>query len=147
MQKPAFSFYLSCDINVACRVRVSDLQGQLASFRAHYDDNSDAKPTAVFVVARITSCEETLGLETRTTYVDSSPSGCVWGEWLTFCVKVRIASYPPPPWLASCPNLLSPAETAERLCDPPPLPSDSTGTCPTTPCCPLAYSSIERGVH
>lgn len=73
-------------------MRASDLQGQLPSYRNSnsLDDSSDVGPSAVCVAAQLTSAGDTLGLEARTTYVDSSTSGCVWGEWLTFCVKVRM---------------------------------------------------------
>ena len=68
-------------------MRVSDLQGQLPSFRHQYDERG-IRPTAAYVVAQLTAAQEDLGLDARTTYGESSSSGCVWGEWLTFCVKV-----------------------------------------------------------
>eukprot|EP00195_Chlamydomonas_chlamydogama_P005209 CAMPEP_0202907580 /NCGR_PEP_ID=MMETSP1392-20130828/43122_1 /ASSEMBLY_ACC=CAM_ASM_000868 /TAXON_ID=225041 /ORGANISM="Chlamydomonas chlamydogama, Strain SAG 11-48b" /LENGTH=284 /DNA_ID=CAMNT_0049596549 /DNA_START=57 /DNA_END=908 /DNA_ORIENTATION=- len=85
-----FNFYLSCDINQQVKVRVSDLQGRLPSFREVYDlDVPSTSTSAVYVVARLTAGKDLLGLEARTTYSDSAVSGCIWGEWLTFCVKYR----------------------------------------------------------
>eukprot|EP00798_Chlamydomonas_sp_ICE-L_P029143 gene29143-32361_t len=67
--KPGFSFYLSCDINL--------------------QESTSSRPTALHVVASISVAQEPFGLDARTVYADSSATGCVWAEWLTFVVKYR----------------------------------------------------------
>lgn len=46
---------------------------------------------AFYVVARLVSGGEPLTLESQTTYIDASPQGCLWGQQIGFCVKVRDA--------------------------------------------------------
>lgn len=48
-----------------------------------------APDCAFYVVARLVSGGEPLTLESQTTYVDASPQGCLWGQQIGFCVKVR----------------------------------------------------------
>lgn len=72
------------------KLKVCSLNGQLPSFRHSYDQLDGCRPTAAYVVARLVAGSETLGLETKTTYVESTPTGCNWGEWLTLCIKVSI---------------------------------------------------------
>ena len=109
--KAGFNFYLSCDVNIQVhaprhhvqthffyinareqvKIKVASLQGTLPSLRQHaLEARESVQPSALFVEAKLTTPEETLGLETKTTYADSQPLGCTWDEWLTFCVKVNM---------------------------------------------------------
>ncbi|KAL6752332.1 putative phosphatidylinositol 3-kinase [Haematococcus lacustris] len=84
----SFCFHLSCDINLQVRIRISNLLGELPWFRQTTEHGLSVLGAAS-VTASLRSACEVLGLETQTTYIEASPTGCVWGEWLTFCVKYR----------------------------------------------------------
>ena len=71
-------------------MRVSDLQGQLPSSCSACCGGQEASQPAVYVVAYLTAAGDVLGLDMRTTFAEAGPSGCAWGEWLTFCVKVCV---------------------------------------------------------
>ena len=111
---PSFSFYLSCDVNLQVRLKVSHLligsSVHHVGLHAEQTDmatasSSSSQPSfAMHVVARLTSDDgdQELALETYTCYrncltlasgggeEESSNAGaCIWNEMLTFCVKVR----------------------------------------------------------
>lgn len=71
------------------KVKVSALHGQLPYVQQCCDQLGHFHPTAAFVVAQLSAGGQVLGLATQTTYADTLQEGCMWSEWLTFCVKVR----------------------------------------------------------
>jgi hypothetical protein len=80
------------------KAKVVNLQGQLPIHRPQrLEDLTQLQPAALYVEAKLHTPEEMIGLETKTTYAESLQDGCLWNEWLTFCVKVR----PPSVYLLS----------------------------------------------
>jgi hypothetical protein len=70
------------------KVKVAALHGQLPYVQQVSEQLGHFHPTAAFVVATLSAGGEVLGLETQTTYAETQQEGCMWAEWLTFCVKV-----------------------------------------------------------
>jgi hypothetical protein len=70
------------------KVKVNSLHGHLPYAQQCREQLGHFHPTAAFVVASLSAGGEVLGLETQTTYSDTLQEGCMWAEWLTFCVKV-----------------------------------------------------------
>jgi len=90
-------------LNMAChasvhqvKVKVSALHGQLPYVQQCCDQLGHFHPTAAFAVAQLSAGGQVLGLATQTTYADTMQEGCMWSEWLTFCVKVRPSHHPLP---------------------------------------------------
>jgi hypothetical protein len=75
--------------NTQVKVKVNSLHGHLPYAQQCKEQLGHFHPTAAFVVASLSAGGEVLGLETQTTYTDTLQEGCMWAEWLTFCVKVR----------------------------------------------------------
>eukprot|EP00878_Enallax_costatus_P036478 GHUV01040968.1.p1 GENE.GHUV01040968.1~~GHUV01040968.1.p1 ORF type:complete len:502 (+),score=176.25 GHUV01040968.1:517-2022(+) len=87
--KPEWRFYLSCDIDIQVKVKVCSLFGTLPCLKSRQYQLGSFRPSAVFVVAQLVASGEVLGLETKTTYAETTVEGCSWAEWLTFCAKYR----------------------------------------------------------
>lgn len=64
------------------------MYGILPGLRRKRDQLGGFQPTATVAVAQLIASGEVLGLETKTTYAETTMEGCSWSEWLTFCVKV-----------------------------------------------------------
>jgi hypothetical protein len=87
--KPEWRFYLSCDVDLPVKVKVASCSGALPYVARRAEQQpGPPQPTAAFVVAQLVAGGEVLGLETKTTYADTGCEGCLWDEWLTFCIKV-----------------------------------------------------------
>lgn len=71
------------------KVKVCGLYGCLPYVRRCQDQLGSCHPTAAFAVAQLVAGGEVVGLETKTTYAETTAEGCSWSEWLTFCVKVQ----------------------------------------------------------
>jgi hypothetical protein len=70
------------------KIKVNALHGHLPYVQQCCDQLGHFHPTAAFVVAQLSAGGEVLGLETQTTYAETLQEGCIWSEWITFCVKV-----------------------------------------------------------
>lgn len=86
--KSKFTFFLSCDVNLQVKLKVASLQGVLPCLKNNVE-GKNLIPVAAYVVARLSSGDQTLGLETRTVYSEVALQGCSWSEWLVICAKYR----------------------------------------------------------
>lgn len=78
------------------KIKVNALHGHLPYVQQCCDQLGHFHPTAAFVVAQLSAGGEVLGLGTQTTYAETLQEGCIWSEWITFCVKVCDPPLPHP---------------------------------------------------
>lgn len=150
---------MGCDAPSQVKVRVAALLGRLPSQDGIpgddvlHEDQDQQPQRALHVVAQLVAGDEALGLEARTRHAEPGPGGCRWGEWLTFCLKVRLVPRGPEACGAhpSPSQLLQPVGLAARpvwqqflALSAPPIPG-SCG-CPITCCRPCPPPSEHKSL-